>query len=74
MAIQKKNEIRCNACNKLLATGVINDGKIELKCKCKTVNTIEVIPPPVPYQDRMGLVKKQHNDLSFEIKQVPERH
>ncbi len=65
----EKDAIRCTSCKKILGKGVINDGKIEIKCKCGTLNTIQAELPKQPaepgnyihnrpYQDRMDLVKK----------------
>lgn len=70
----KLGEIRCSSCGKLLGMGNLKDAILELKCKCKALNVIEVTPPPVtkvPFQERMDLVKKD-DSLSFTIKRLPE--
>lgn len=70
----KKNDnpdmIRCSNCRKIIGEGTLKDGKISIKCKCGTLNTIEAVPKQqeteqknfvynTPYQNRIpGLVKK----------------
>lgn len=58
-------DIRCSKCQKLLAEAKIEEGKLAIKCKCGTMNTIEVRQvnnkPFVynqPYQNRLNLVQK----------------
>lgn len=72
MAVNKNNNpdvIRCYNCRKIIGEGTISDGKISIKCKCGTLNTIEAVPKlkapeqknfvyNSPYQNRLGLVKK----------------
>ena len=72
MAVTKVGEIRC-MCGKLLATGSITDGEIELKCKCGKITKISksIKNGCRPFQERMGLQTKQHDDgLSGELKRV----
>lgn len=41
----EKKYIRCTSCNKVIGEIVhLNDGEIEIQCKCKTVNTIKAVP------------------------------
>lgn len=64
----ENNILKCSACGKKLGEGVINDGKLSLKCKCGTITTIEKSLPRQeaekkyiqnrPYQDRLNLQKK----------------
>lgn len=59
-------EFRCSniKCKKLLAEMDVTDGKVEIKCKCGMVNTLQAEAkdkPYVhnqPYQNRMDLVRK----------------
>lgn len=40
-----KNIIRCTGCKKVLCNlEYLNDGKLEIKCKCGVINTIEALP------------------------------
>jgi hypothetical protein len=43
MAVDK-NDILCTGCRKKIADGILNDGRISIKCKCGTINTIEATP------------------------------
>lgn len=72
----KSGELHCGNCKKLLLIAEMTDAKLEIKCpKCKQLNVFEVKPlpkPPVPFQERMNLVKKVDDSLSFTIKHIQE--
>lgn len=56
------DSFKCIKCKKKLAEGDIADGKVSIKCKCGTLNTIEVRPKKyvqnAPYQSRINLIQK----------------
>lgn len=37
----ENKEIKCIACNKLIAKGILLEGSISIKCKCGTINTLK---------------------------------
>lgn len=57
-------ELKCTSCKKKLAEFNLVDGKLSVKCKCGTTNTIEAAPASTkfihnqPYQNRLNLVVK----------------
>ena len=66
----EKQVIKCSSCGKLLAKGHINDGELEIKCKCGTVNTIAREP-----KQSIVLIDHSMNGItigSFGITQISE--
>lgn len=55
-------EIKCTNCGKKLGEAKIQDGELQIKCKCGTVNTVKVEPENrfIAYTERVskGLEKK----------------
>jgi phage FluMu protein Com len=41
----KLNDVKCSKCFNLLMKAIIVEGRIEIKCKCGTLNTIESKQP-----------------------------
>ena len=41
----KLNDVKCYKCFTLLCKAIIVEGRIEIKCKCGTINTIESKQP-----------------------------
>lgn len=51
-------KFHCSSCGKVLFEGNITHGVIKKKCKCGTMNTIEIKPADQAFQERLDLAKK----------------
>lgn len=58
--MQEKPAIRCNNCKKMIATGSMKDGEIDIKCKCGVTNTIKVTPSERHQSISLGVFPIQH--------------
>jgi phage FluMu protein Com len=57
----KMSEIRCSNCHALLLKADIKHGKAQVKCKCGTLNTIDIQPDGRSFQERLNLTTKSRS-------------
>lgn len=67
--------IKCSSCGKLIARGFINDGTVEIKCKCGVVNTVSKEPKEKELRKDNNLPENKLQGITlgiFSIEQMSE--